>query len=196
MHRFPDFQRSLKIAEKFLGMEGSWKLRSPHIAHMDRQDSVVRSLYNEDHRAEFDSSALRAGSKLSSSNLVVAADWLCAMVAAGPRNRIIKCASSIEDGTKVVEYIVDGSCSYGSVVSNHQHVLYPHSAPKSFILFKIQPWTVEPGHLGPLFPRAKLDNRDCSIVFANCITNLTAFLWPAISSDVMQGFTHNIISIQ
>ena len=178
-------------------MEASWTLRSPHIAHMDRQDfAAVRSLYNDIHRAEFDSSALRMGSKLRSSNLVVAADWLCAMVAAGPRNRIIKCASSIEDGTKVVEYIVDGSCSYGSVVSIHQHVLYPHPAAKSFVLFKIQPWTVEPGHLGPLFPRAKLDNRDCAIVFANCITNLTAFLWPAISSDAMQGFTHNIISIQ
>ena len=85
---------------------------------------------------------------------------------------------------------------YGAVVSIHQHTFFPHPASNVYVLFKLQPWTVEPGHLGPLFPRAKLDNDGFVIVFAQCITNLTTFLWPAISEDASHGFSHNLIFMQ
>ena len=150
LFRFPEFQLSLKIHQKFRGMTSPWKLRSPSIVSMDPKDFVlVQALYTDEQRAEFDLSAALRGSLCSSSDLNTSPEWLCSLVCDGPRNRIIKASSSIEEGTKVVQYCVDDTYLYGAVVSIHQHTIFPHPASNVYVMFKLQPWTVEPGHLGP-----------------------------------------------
>ena len=123
-------------------------------------------------------------------------EWLQAMVAAGPRGRVVNCNSSIDPGTKIVQYCINGVYCYGEVTAVFEHVIFPHPVASSYVLFKIQPWTVERGTLGAYFPRARISLLPCELVFSNCVTGLTVSLWPVIPADASGGFTHNLIFIQ
>jgi hypothetical protein len=195
--RFPEFQFSFKFEAEF-SATNSWKLRTPKIVKMDPEDIVaIQAVYTAAHCDEFDVASASVGSSCRAASMKYSMDWLFALVANGPRNRIIKSKSSIEGGDRVVQYCINGMHSYGVVVSIHQHVIFPHPIAKSMVLFKVQPWTVEPGaKFGDTFPRARLDHHPLILVPAAKVTNMTVFLWPATEPDASLGFTHNVIFMQ